>query len=389
METRLARLRPLIEELFKLSCSLGLSLGVLHEVVPVFTAHLGRREASELDIPNGEKLYNVASFTKLMAAGVVSNLVELGLLGWDVPICHYLPEFGKRKDDVGQHATIPRLACHIPAYGEFWKTFVYSTWGYYLVTSTIERVNGKPFSVCVQEYIFRPLGMSRSSTNLPGVDNVVLKHWVSLEELPMSFHGRLIAAGVRASVSGGPLGRVTTFTGYNGSMLLDPQSQSAVFILVNSLPLFDITDMLGQLLLGMIIGENDCPDYIEFPKSKRTNKPPSFPLKHYEGDYWHKDRIICYTVRSAGNNQLHVTVKGSRLTAYVLDSWGGDMFCLPPNRELELPHSMWPFTSGKSRVFTFNCSKDGVESFTWHHENTPGSKPETFVKDVEGVGSKL
>jgi CubicO group peptidase (beta-lactamase class C family) len=136
---------------------------------------------------------------------------------------YFLPEFGERKDAIGQHATltdllanrtglsaqntfwgvmledilpdheqIPRLACHIPAIGEFRKTFVYSAWGQAIVTSVIEGVTNLPFSTCVEKYIFRPLGMCRSTTNLPMVENVVYKHWVGLDgvahEFPWSEH---------------------------------------------------------------------------------------------------------------------------------------------------------------------------------------------------------
>jgi CubicO group peptidase (beta-lactamase class C family) len=538
METRLAKLRPLIEELFELSGSPGLSLGVLHHGVPAYTAHFGRRQASQAAPPNDDTLYNVASMTKLMTAGVISNLVEEGLLGWDVPVRHYLPELGERKDDIGQHATvtdflanrtglsaqstfwgvmfedilpdreqIPRLACHIPAIGEFRKTFVYSTWGYGIVTCTIERVTGLPFSTCVEKYIFRPLGMSRSTTNLPAVDNVAYRHWVGLDsvahEFPWSEYrgwsddtGFGGAAGARSStrellimyqsllhaydhqtrsqvdstpgspfkyvrrllsphigvanVSPERLGyclgtyrtrlpgnlsfasynskllkktndqpfgikhdgreifcQVASFTGYNGFMLLDPQSQSAIFVVVNSLPLFDITDILGKLLLETILEDVNPPDYIELGKAvkknymllydaytsglqaKKTGTPPSFPLKDYEGDYWNETKIMCYSVHVHGEHQIRVSAKGSYLTSYVLESWGGDMFCLPPNRDLELSQSMWPFTPLRSRIFTFNCNEKEVLSFDWHHDATHGSEPETFSKTNESLHPKL
>ena len=190
-------------------------------------------------------------------------------------------------------------------------------------------------------------------------------------------------------------------------MLLDPQSQTAIIVLVNSLPLFDVTDVTGQLLLGAILEEADPPDYVGLAESvknvnmflyhfyaagldkKKTDIAPRFPLKHYEGDYWNKDKIICYCIHVHGEDQLRVNVKGSSLTNYILHSWGGDMFCLPPNRERELSQSMWPFTSLKSRIFMFNCSKDRVLSFTWHHDITPGSKPETFAKDTQNSIVKL
>lgn len=538
MEGRLEQSRPLIEELFKLSGSPGLSLGVLHEGSLAFTAHFGRRQASNPAAPNDDTLYNVASITKLMTAGVVSNLVEQGLIDWDAPIRQYLPEFGDRRDCIGQYATvvdllanrtglsaqntfwgvmnediisdrdqIPRSACHIPAIGEFRNTFVYSSWGYALVTSVIERVTGKPFSACVEEFIFRPLGMRRSTTNPPDVGNTVSKHWVGLDGVGHEFlwsdyrgwsddtgFGGAVAArsstkdllvmyqsllyafdhqtkndvdstpnspfkytrrilrphiGVGEAppdTQGYCLGtyrtrlpgdlsaasynsilvrkkkffefgtanpgriifhQVATFTGYNGSMFLDPQSQSAIFVLVNSLPLFDVTDIVGRLLLGTIIGEQHKLDFVELAKSvksanallydyyraslrkMKTEQSPSFPLKEYEGDYWNKDRIICYTVYAKNDSQLCAAVKGSRFTAYILVPWGGDTFCFAPNRIVELSQSMWPFTSLKSRIFTFNGDKDGIRSFTWHHDFTPGSKPETFSKGIQGFGTKL
>lgn len=80
MKTHLEELQPRIRELFELSSSPGLSMGVLHQGSQIYTAHFGRRKASDLTPPNDDTLYNVASLTKLMTAGVVSNLVEQGLL---------------------------------------------------------------------------------------------------------------------------------------------------------------------------------------------------------------------------------------------------------------------------------------------------------------------
>lgn len=540
MEARLSQLRPLIEELFELSGSPGLSLGVLHHGVPTHTAHFGRRRASQEMSPDNDTLYNLASMTKLITAGVVSNLVVVGLVDWDVPVRHYLPEFGERRDNVGQHATladllanrtglsaqntfwgvmmedilpdheqIPRLACHIPTIGDFRKTFVYSTWGYAIVTSVIERVTGQPFSACVDKYIYHPLGMKRSTTNLPAVENISFKHWVNIDgsahEFPWSEYrgwcdetGFGGAIGARSSTkellmmyqsllhaynhqkdhgvnvtpgspfkyatrllsphvgignappekqgyclgtystqlpgnlsspsinsilmkikkkagrsfgvaNGGRLifHQVANFTGYSGSMFLDPQSQSAIFVLVNSLPLFDVADTIGQILLGSIFDEQDPPNYVDLAKSikttninlydmyanalgaMRTKKKPSLLLEEFEGEYCNDSKIMCYTVSVHADTQLRVSAKGSKFTHYLLDPWGGDVFCLCPNRALELAQSRWPFTLPKSRIFTFECREGRVLGFTWHHDNTPGSKPEIFSRATETLQSRL
>lgn len=96
IETHLQKLTSRMKELFELSGSPGLSLGVLYQGVPLCTSDYRRRRASEPTPPNDDTLYNVASITKLMTAGVVSRLVARGLLDWDVPIRENLPEFGER-----------------------------------------------------------------------------------------------------------------------------------------------------------------------------------------------------------------------------------------------------------------------------------------------------
>jgi hypothetical protein len=201
--------------------------------------------------------------------------------------------------------------------------------------------------------------------------------------------------------------QVANFTGYTGSILLDPQSQSAVFVLANSLPLFDISGILGEVLLGALLGEKDQSHYIELATSvkkvntivydayasglasKKTDINPTFPLENFEGKYSNVANSMCYSVHVHDDRHLRISAQGSRLTNYILKHGGGNTFFLAPNRELELSQSMWPFTSLKTRIFTFHCSEEGVLSFTWHHDPTPGSRPEKFERSGGGSMAKL
>lgn len=90
--------------------------------------------------------------------------------------------------------------------------------------------------------------------------------------------------------------------------MLDPQTHTAIVVLVNSLPLFDVTNVIGHLLLETIIGEEST-DWLQLAQSvkdknlglydfytaavekKKTNAALSFPLKHYEGNYWTKEKV--------------------------------------------------------------------------------------------------
>lgn len=203
LDAQLTSLHSTIEELLEVSHSPGLSLGILHNGSIVHTAHFGRRDAFNPTPPDDDTLYHIASLTKLMAAGVVSQLVYNGTLSWDKPIREYLPTFAERQDDIGQKATlrdllsnrtgiavahgywgqqageflipkseIVRMSCSLDAVKPFRKSFIYSHWNYGLITEVVEKMTGKPFSECMETMIFKPLNMHRSTMNVPTVENV-------------------------------------------------------------------------------------------------------------------------------------------------------------------------------------------------------------------------
>ncbi len=82
MESHFIQLKPLMEELFS-SAIHPAPLGVLHEDIPVFTAHLGRPRISDPYPSSNDTRYNLVSLTKIMIAGVVANLVAQAVLKWD------------------------------------------------------------------------------------------------------------------------------------------------------------------------------------------------------------------------------------------------------------------------------------------------------------------
>ncbi|KAH8590319.1 hypothetical protein B0O99DRAFT_599180 [Bisporella sp. PMI_857] len=95
-----------------------------------------------------------------------------------------------------------------------------------------------------------------------------------------------------------------------GALHLVPSIDSAVFVLANSLPLYDVCDYVGQLVLAILLGEHRLPDYLSLAKTAKsvyvslydkigafldmgkTNTPPDFPLTSYEGGYYNKRRSI-------------------------------------------------------------------------------------------------
>jgi CubicO group peptidase (beta-lactamase class C family) len=214
---KLQSLRPQILEILAASGSPGLSLGVLHHGDVIHTAHLGRRDALRDSLPNDDTIYHVASLTKAITATAVACLVDDGILDWDLPIRHYLPEFGQRSDQLGQQCSlidllsnrtgltmanslwgqkqgefllpkneIVRTICHLDAIKPFRESFVYSQWNYALVTEVCERITGMRFGQYVREKILDPLEMYRTSFMPQKGDNAASPHVVCNDGTPYS-----------------------------------------------------------------------------------------------------------------------------------------------------------------------------------------------------------
>lgn len=218
METvaeRLQSVRPAISELFVTSGCPGLSLGVLHQGRLVHTEHFGCRDISTDSPPNDKTIYRIASLSKPITVGVVASLVDEGALDWNTPIREYLPEFGERRDEVGQKATLIDLlsnrtglaianalwgqkngvflmpkdeivhtSCFVPTVRPFRKSFVYGNWNYALVTEVVERVTGKNFGEVVKERILDPLNMQRTTYGMPEDDNMCASHAIRNDGTP-------------------------------------------------------------------------------------------------------------------------------------------------------------------------------------------------------------
>ena len=238
LQKKIRELRPTISELLSISGCPGLSLGILHKGEFTHTDHFGRRDSSTDCPPNDETIYRIASLSKPITVGVIASLVDEGVLEWNTPIREYLPEFGERKDEVGQQATlidllsnrtglavanaiwgqkkgvfllpkgdIVRTSCFIPAVKRFRKSFVYGNWNYALVTEVLERVTGKDFSELVRARILNPLDMQRTTYGMPEDENMCSSHAVRDDGTPCKIS--FFNYSDRTGMAGGGAGKST------------------------------------------------------------------------------------------------------------------------------------------------------------------------------------
>lgn len=99
---RIQSLRPAISKLLEASGAPGLSLGVLHRGKIIYTAHFGRRDLDQPHSPDDNTVCYVASLTKLIAAGAIASLASEGVLVWNLPVWHNLPDFTQCEDKLDQ-----------------------------------------------------------------------------------------------------------------------------------------------------------------------------------------------------------------------------------------------------------------------------------------------
>ncbi|KAF2448051.1 beta-lactamase/transpeptidase-like protein [Karstenula rhodostoma CBS 690.94] len=193
IKRQLEALRPEIDDIIRIGGAPGLSLGVLHYGKFIHTAHFGCRNADDATPSSDNTIHSICSLTKLLTASAVAKLVHEGVLDWDIPVREYLPTFRLRQDELGMKATLKDLlsmrtgitaansllmlqdneplmkpgdttglATNLRTakpYGQF----LYSQWNYTLVADIVKEVTGASICDYIQQNIFGPLNMTRSS----------------------------------------------------------------------------------------------------------------------------------------------------------------------------------------------------------------------------------
>lgn len=171
----------------------ALSMALMSEGKTLWTMELGYADQDAETPVTRETMFGIGSVSKVISATAVMKLVDQGLVHLDTPLRVYLPDFQMLspaykditvrmllnhssglpggnyrgcvtdipwpdyKDIVYQSIKKSRLK-HLPGY-----MHVYCNDGYTLIELLIQAVTGKSFTDFVEQEIFIPLGMTRSS----------------------------------------------------------------------------------------------------------------------------------------------------------------------------------------------------------------------------------
>jgi CubicO group peptidase (beta-lactamase class C family) len=169
----------------------GIAIAIVAGGEVVFAKGFGFRDVEARKPMTPDTLFSIGSTTKAMTTTVLGMLVDDGKVEWDTPVRTYLPAFDLVDEDVAQRITPRDLVTHrsgMPRHDLLWynynegtradlvkrlahleltadlrERFQYNNLMFLTAGHLIETLTGKSWEDAVDERLFTPLGMERSS----------------------------------------------------------------------------------------------------------------------------------------------------------------------------------------------------------------------------------
>ncbi len=175
----------------------GLAAAVIHDGEIIHQAGYGTRDLDHNQPVTPETLFAIGSCTKAFTAMGLALLVEDGLLDWDKPVRHYMPQFRLYDAFATEQMTARDLVCHrsgLPRHDAMWYGSTRSRWElfaglqylqpsaafryvyqyqnlmYMAAGCLIEAISGQTWEAFTQERIFDVLGMKNSLFSVNDAD---------------------------------------------------------------------------------------------------------------------------------------------------------------------------------------------------------------------------
>ncbi|MFG1478574.1 serine hydrolase [Xanthobacter sp. V4C-4] len=191
IDAAIAKLDDFATALMKRSGVPGLAVVVVHEGKTVYLKGFGVRKVGESAAIDGDTVFQIASLSKAVGASVVAHEVGQGRVTWDTPVKKLMPWFALKDPWVSDHVTIADLYTHrsgLPDHGgdeledlgfdrrqilerlrllplaPFRVTYAYTNFGVTAGAEAVATAAGKDWADLSDEVLYRPLGMSVTSS---------------------------------------------------------------------------------------------------------------------------------------------------------------------------------------------------------------------------------
>lgn len=185
----------LVAELMKSTGIPGMAVAIVHGGKTLYAKGFGVRDVSKGDGQDNkvdtDTVFQLASMSKPIGATVVAHEVSTNVVSWDTPVVSKLPEFALSDPYVTDHATIADLYSHrsgLPDHAgdaledlgydatqvlerlkylpldPFRISYAYTNFGVTAAADAVAAAAGKAWPDLSEEVLYRPLGMTSTSS---------------------------------------------------------------------------------------------------------------------------------------------------------------------------------------------------------------------------------
>lgn len=166
------------------------------------------------------------------------------------------------------------------------------------------------------------------------------------------------------------------------SVILIPDTNSAIVVLTNSLANNDCADWIGQLILETLIDSPEKNDYEQLARESakssiyqwenipnslakdRVSNTSSRPLSSYSGKYYNSARDWHMEIYQE-QDQLYMCIQGDRQLSYLLKHHHYDSFSWVLSQDENARLGRWPVTSPEFYLLEFQTNGDIVTDVLW------------------------
>jgi CubicO group peptidase (beta-lactamase class C family) len=199
VQSALAQLDPYIRSALDKTKVPGVAVAVIYNDQVIFLRGYGVRKVGEPAKIDPDTVFEIASVSKPIASTILASLVGQGKISWDDKVANLEPDFKLSSPETTREATIRDFLSHrsglatesgdlledlgysrptilhqmryLPLPGVFRKTYAYSNFGYTTGAIAAATKIGKPWETIAEEQLYRPLGMTSTSSRFSDYEN--------------------------------------------------------------------------------------------------------------------------------------------------------------------------------------------------------------------------
>ena len=224
-----------VNELMKYSGIPGAAIAIVKDSSIIYLKGFGVKMIGKKDSVDYNTVFRIGSVSKCFASVLTGILVQDGILSWNDPIIHHLPDFALKSEEHTELLTVKHVLSHttglpyhtfttavedgtdlhtmikklrdIKLFGKPGEIYSYQNVAYSVIDEVMHAATDKTYQDLIQEKIFHPLHMKNASVTYDGIiqnGNIAQPHLMRRRTwypIPVSdkYYNVAPAGGVNAS----------------------------------------------------------------------------------------------------------------------------------------------------------------------------------------------